>query len=89
MLNELIAAYGSRLQSYEFLLARLEQEMAFAQNSDFLRFCECEAKRLQDLIQLCQQILTDLNALEHSLANNENRERAGKNPGEEEPPSPG
>ncbi len=88
MLSELIAAYSSRLKSYEFLLARLEQEMAFAQNPDFLRFCECEIKRLQDLIQLCEQVLADLNALERSVAGSD---RAGeiKVPGEEEPPSPG
>jgi hypothetical protein len=65
MLTELIAAYESRLQSYTFLLERLENEQRFAQDPHFIQFCECEAKRLIDLIQLCEQVLSDLNKLQH------------------------
>jgi len=67
-LSELIAAYRSRLESYEFLLQKIEQEQRFAQNPDFLQFCECEGKRLLDLVQLTKQILADLRTLQRDTA---------------------
>jgi hypothetical protein len=66
MLTELIAAYESRLQSYIFLLERLESEQKFTQDPHFLQFCACETKRLNDLVQLCEQVLSDLNKLQHA-----------------------
>jgi len=65
-LGELVAAYGSRLDSYEFLLKKIEQEQRYAQNPVFLQFCECEGKRLLDLVQLNKQILMDLRALQRA-----------------------
>lgn len=67
MLNELIDAYNSRLKSYRFLLDKLEREMEYAQEPRFLQFCECETKRLEDLIQLSKQVLGDLEMLQASL----------------------
>lgn len=63
-LNALIDAYEERLSSYHFLLQKIEQELAQSQDFKFIEFCECEGKRLQDLVQLCQQVLLDLRALE-------------------------
>jgi len=63
-LSELIAAYRSRLESYEFLLKKIEQEQRYAQNPAFLQFCECEGKRLLDLVQLTKQMIADLRALQ-------------------------
>lgn len=63
-LAEVIAAYKSRLESYEFLLKKIEQEQRYAQNTAFLQFCECEGKRLLDLVQLNKQILSDLRSLQ-------------------------
>ncbi len=67
-LTELIAAYGSRLDSYEFLLNKIEQEQRQSRNAAFAQFCECEEKRLLDLIQLNTQILRDLRALQRHAA---------------------
>jgi len=67
-LSELVAAYTSRLDSYEFLLQKIEQEQRQARNAAFVQFCECEEKRLLDLIQLNTQILRDLRALQRSTA---------------------
>lgn len=67
MLNELIDAYNSRLKSYRFLLDKLEREMEYAQEPRFLQFCECETKRLDDLIQLSKQVIADLERLQLSL----------------------
>ncbi len=67
-LSELIDAYTSRLDSYEFLLHKIEQEQRQARNAAFVQFCECEEKRLLDLIQLNTQILRDLRALQRSAA---------------------
>lgn len=67
MLKELIDAYKSRLKSYQFLLDKLEREMEYAQEPRFLQFCECEAKRLDDLIQLCRQVIGDLEILQANL----------------------
>ncbi len=63
MLSDLIDAYESRLQSYYFLQNKLEQELLFTHDPAFVQFCECETKRLMDLIQLCEQVLSDLNSL--------------------------
>ena len=63
MLKELIEAYKSRLKSYRFLLDKLEREMEYAQEPRFLQFCECETKRLDDLIALNKQIIGDLEIL--------------------------
>lgn len=67
MLTDLIAAYESRLQSYHFLQNKLEQELLFTRDPAFVQFCECETKRLLDLIQLCEQVLTDFNDLSQDL----------------------
>ena len=61
--KDLIGAYEERLSSYQFLLKKVELELASSTDSSFIDFCECEGKRLQDLIQLCQQVLIDLNRL--------------------------
>lgn len=66
MLKELIEAYNSRLKSYRFLLDKLEREMEYSQEPRFLQFCECEAKRLDDLIQLSKQVIGDLEILRAS-----------------------
>lgn len=67
MLKELIDAYNSRLKSYRFLLDKLEREMEYAQEPRFLQFCECETKRLDDLIQLSKQVIGDLEILQARL----------------------
>ncbi len=67
-LSELIAAYTSRLDSYEFLLHKIEQEQRHSRDVAFAQFCECEEKRLLDLIQLTSQILRDLRALQRHAA---------------------
>lgn len=64
MLKTLIEAYKSRLKSYQFLLDKLERELEYAQEPRFLQFCECETKRLDDLIQLSKQVIADLEALQ-------------------------
>jgi len=66
-LSELIAAYRSRLESYEFLLKKIEQQQRCTQTAAFLQFCECEEKRLLDLVQLTKQILADLRALHKDM----------------------
>ncbi len=68
MLIELIDAYKSRLKSYQFLQEKLERELQYTQDPRFLQFCECEMKRLDDLIQLSKQIIGDLRLLEEDLA---------------------
>ncbi|MDX1489795.1 MAG: hypothetical protein R3332_00785 [Pseudohongiellaceae bacterium] len=65
-LRDLIDAYEERLTSYQFLLKKVELELVNSRDEEFIDFCECEGKRLQDLIQLCQQVLNDL----HDLAAN-------------------
>ena len=67
MLKALIDAYKSRLKSYHFLLDKLEREMEYAQEPRFLQFCECETKRLEDLIQLSKQVIGDLEILQAAL----------------------
>lgn len=67
-LAELVVAYRSRLESYEFLLKKIEQEQRFAQDPAFLQFCDCEGKRLLDLVQLNKQILSDLRNLQRDAA---------------------
>jgi len=69
MLTELIDAYKSRLKSYQFLLDKLERELEYAQEPRFLQFCECETKRLDDLIQLNKQVIGDLQILQAKLGN--------------------
>lgn len=81
-LSELIAAYRSRLESYEFLLKKIEQEQRYAQNATFLQFCECEGKRLMDLVQLNKQILSDLRNLQKDMAPKERPVALLKNPEE-------
>jgi len=65
-LKELMDAYDERLSSYQFLLKKMEIEILSANDPQFIDFCECEGKRLQDLIQLCHQVLSDLNHLGES-----------------------
>ena len=65
MLNTLIDAYNSRLKSYRFLLDEVEREMEQSQDPGFRQFCDCESKRLRDLIQLCEQVLGDLCRLQN------------------------
>lgn len=67
-LSELVTAYTSRLDSYEFLLRKIEQEQRQARDAAFAQFCECEEKRLLDLIQLSTQILRDLRQLQRDAA---------------------
>ena len=85
-LPDLIAAYTSRLESYEFLLKKIEQEERLAQNPAFLQFCECEGKRLLDLVQLSTQILRDLRSLQRSTMQTEKPIALLKNPEEQEAP---
>ncbi|MCB1664311.1 MAG: hypothetical protein KDI28_00910 [Pseudomonadales bacterium] len=64
MLSDLIDAYNSRLKSYRFLLDKVEREMDQSRDPGFRQFCDCESKRLRDLIQLCEQMLGDLRLLQ-------------------------
>lgn len=41
--------------------------MEYAQEPRFLQFCECETKRLDDLIQLSKQVIGDLEILQADL----------------------
>jgi hypothetical protein len=82
MLKELIDAYNSRLKSYRFLLDKLEREMEYAQEPRFLQFCECETKRLDDLIQLSKQVIGDLESLQDSLGDQKRLDAPIKNPEE-------
>ncbi len=41
-LSELIADYTSRLDSYEFLLHKIEQGQRHWRDVAFAQFCECE-----------------------------------------------
>jgi len=70
MLNALIDAYQSRLKSYHFLVDKVERELDEAKEPKFIQFCDCESKRLRDLIQLNKQILADLNALQEDQEKN-------------------
>ena len=81
-LAELVAAYRSRLESYEFLLKKIEQEQRFAQDPAFLQFCDCEGKRLLDLVQLNKQILSDLRNLQRDTAQFQQSLALLKNPEE-------
>lgn len=65
MLNTLIEAYNSRLKSYRFLLDKVEREMEQSPDPGFRQFCDCESKRLRDLLQLCEQVLGDLRKLQN------------------------
>lgn len=85
-LPDLIAAYTSRLESYEFLLRKIEQEELNAQNPAFVQFCECEGKRLLDLVQLSTQILRDLRSLQRSTMVPERPIALLKNPEEQGAP---
>lgn len=79
-LKELMEAYDERLSSYQFLLKKIELQMLSANDPKFIDFCECEGKRLQDLIQLCHQVLSDLNHLgESNITNNNNSENFSSN----------
>jgi hypothetical protein len=71
-LKELIDAYEERFSSYQFLLKKIEIEMLNANDPKFIDFCECEGKRLQDLMQLCHQVLNDLNHLGESNSTDTN-----------------
>jgi hypothetical protein len=82
MLKELIDAYNSRLKSYRFLLDKLEREMEYAQEPRFLQFCECETKRLDDLIQLSKQVIGDLESLHASLGDQNRLDAPIKKPEE-------
>jgi hypothetical protein len=82
MLKELIDAYNSRLKSYRFLLDKLEREMEYAQEPRFLQFCECETKRLDDLIQLSKQVIGDLESLQASLGDQNRLDAPIKKPEE-------
>ncbi len=63
MLTALIEAYQSRLKSYHYLVDKVERELDEATDPKFIQFCDCESKRLRDLIQLNKQIIADLNIL--------------------------
>jgi hypothetical protein len=70
MLNTLIDAYESRLKSYHYLVDKIERELDEAKDPQFIQFCDCESKRLRDLIQLNKQILADLNILRSAQEKN-------------------
>lgn len=66
-LNKLVEEYNSRLKSYEFLFNKIQPELAKPDslaNKSMINFYHCESKRLHDLIQLCKQILGDLEKFE-------------------------
>ncbi len=64
MLTALIEAYQSRLKSYHYLVDKVERELDEATDPNFVQFCDCESKRLRDLIQLNKQIVADLHILQ-------------------------
>jgi hypothetical protein len=70
MLNLLIEAYQSRLTSYHFLVDKVERELDEAKDLKFIQFCDCESKRLRDLIQLNKQIIADLMTLRDTQEKN-------------------
>ncbi len=63
MLSTLIDDYKSRLKSYQYLLDKVEREMDGARDPAFAQFCDCESKRLRDLIQLTKKVVSDLQGL--------------------------
>ncbi len=63
MLSTLIDDYTSRLKSYQYLLDKVEREMDGTRDPAFAQFCDCESKRLRDLIQLTKKVVSDLQGL--------------------------